>query len=483
MTASKFDRQTLQLLRNRNRAWRLLASPNAPFTISFLYQAFIASNTRTAAQNDLAARLEDHLREARDAGVDLPQSAEAYLDDWADEKSGWLRKFYPPNIDEPHFDLTPAAERAIQWIGRQLEHRVVGTQSRLLTIFQLLTEMIEGTEVDPDARLVELRKRRTQLDAEIASLEEGHVDLMNPSALRERFQLMSSMARELLSDFRELEHSFHQLDRDVRQKIASWEGGRGELLDGILGERETITSSEQGVSFRAFWDFLMSPDRQEELSSKLQRILELAPIRELQPDPRIRRVHYDWLEAGELTQRTVARLSGQLRQYLDDRVWIENRRIMTLIRGVEQQALQLLEKGVSPPSVVAEIDGTAPELGLPLERPLFQPPFVPQLHSEVLEAGAEDTPGDALFNQVAIDRSRLRANVQQELLERKQVSLAEVVARHPLEHGLAELVGYFAVASEDAKSSIDDQAAEQVSWQRPDGAFRSATIPLVVFHR
>jgi hypothetical protein len=32
----------------------------------------------------------------------------------------------------------------------------------------------------------------------------------------------------------------------------------------------------------------------------------------------LKRVHYDWLEAGEHTQRTVALLSQELRRFLDD---------------------------------------------------------------------------------------------------------------------------------------------------------------------
>jgi Protein of unknown function (DUF3375) len=42
----------------------------------------------------------------------MPKSAEAYLDDWAHDSMGWLRKFYPPGGDEAHFDLSPGAERA-----------------------------------------------------------------------------------------------------------------------------------------------------------------------------------------------------------------------------------------------------------------------------------------------------------------------------------------------------------------------------------
>ncbi len=57
----------------------------------------------------------------------------------------------------------------------------------------------------------------------------------------------------------------------------------------------------------------MSPTRQDELTALLERVIKLDPVRELEPDSRLRRVHYDWLEAGEVPQRTAARLSEQLR--------------------------------------------------------------------------------------------------------------------------------------------------------------------------
>ncbi len=61
----------------------------------------------------------------------------------------------------------------------------------------------------------------------------------------------------------------------------------------------------------------------------------------LNPEPRTRRVHHDWLEAGEHAQRTVAQLSLQLRRFLDDRAFVENRRILELLRGIENKALAL----------------------------------------------------------------------------------------------------------------------------------------------
>ena len=95
--------------------------------------------------------------------------------------------------------------------------------------------------------------------------------------MKDRFQQVSSLARELLGDFREVEHNFRRLDRRVREQIATWEGRKGELLEQIFGERDAIADSDQGRSFRAFWDFLMSPARQEELSTFWRRSSPFPP--------------------------------------------------------------------------------------------------------------------------------------------------------------------------------------------------------------
>src|SRR5260370_40518751 len=93
---------------------------------------------------------------------------------------------------------------------------------------------------------------------------------MDATQIKDRFLLMASTARGLLSDFREVEQNFRNLDRAVRARIAGWDDGKGPLLEEIFGQRDAIADSDQGKSFRAFWDFLMSPTRQEELSRLLQ---------------------------------------------------------------------------------------------------------------------------------------------------------------------------------------------------------------------
>ena len=148
------DFATLDALRTHHPAWRLLRSDHAPLVASFLHRVFVMPNMRTMAATDLAEALEDELYALRQQlGEEaFPKPALAYLNDWAAPEKGWLRKFYRPGTDEPQFDLTPATEKTIAWLGQLSERSFVGTESRLLTLFDLLRQMTEGSESDPAKR-------------------------------------------------------------------------------------------------------------------------------------------------------------------------------------------------------------------------------------------------------------------------------------------------------------------------------------------
>jgi hypothetical protein len=266
----------------------------------------------------------------------------------------------------------------------------------------------------------------------------------------------------------------------VREQIATWDGSKGALLQEIFGQRDLISETDEGKSFRAFWDLLMSPSRQDELSDLLDTVLKLAPVRELEPDSRLQRVHYDWLEAGEVTQRTVARLSEQLRRYLDDQAWLENRRIMQLMRDIEQKALALRGQ-VDERAAFMELDEPSPAITLAMDRTLFSPPFKPKITQHILDDEGVAIAADALFEQVYVDHLRLMSNVRRALQTRRQVSLATLAADYPIEQGLAELATYLKLATQDLHAAIDDDNTEVVAWTDDRGRRRQATLPLIIY--
>jgi len=489
------DHHTLSALRERHPAWRLLASAHAPLVAGFLHRVFVLPNVRLMNAADLAEALEDELYALREQlGPEAyPKGALDYLNDWAAPDKGWLRKFYKPGTDEAQFDLTPATEKAIAWLGQLSERAFVGTESRLLTLFALLEQISAGTEADPVKRVDDLRAKRDALDAEIARVLAGELPLLDDTAVKDRFQQFQQVARELLADFREVEHNFRQLDRKVREKIALWEGSKGALLEQIMGERDAIADSDQGRSLRAFWDFLMSSQRQEQLSERLDQVLALPAVAALKPEPRTRRVHHDWLEAGEHTQRTVAQLSQQLRRFLDDRAFLENRRILDLLHGIESKALAL--RSAAPTGTLMHLDAMGAGVELPFERPLFTPSVKPRLADVALEGFEAEIDTARLFEQFVVDKARLRSAIVQALRHQPQVTLRDLLQTAPLQRGLAELVAYLELvhappdgsALDGLRALVDESVTEPIAWQAHNAAGQSVTraarLPRVIFTR
>ncbi|MFA6092175.1 MAG: DUF3375 domain-containing protein [Elusimicrobiota bacterium] len=469
----------------KHPAWRLLSADSAPLIVSFLDQAFLESNARSYPQTLLVSRLDDYLfRLNEQIGNKYPRTAHEYLDEWARGENAYLRKYYPAKGDEPEFDLTPATEKAIEWL-RSLEQKpFVGTESRLLSIFQLLREVIQSTETDPAARLAALEKRKAELEEEIRNLRAGRPVSYDPTQVKERYLQIEDSARRLLADFRQVEENFRQLDRSARETIAVSDKSKGQLLDDIFGKEDAIASSDEGRSFRAFWEFLMSPARQDELQEMARKLVALEEVKALSPDDLLVRFKYRLMDAGEKVRKTSASLAEHLRRFLEGQAWLENRRIMEFIRSIEKQAVELK---TSPPrdSAFTRIDDVRPDLDLTMARGLFDQ----SKHGKTLLENVQVIEGegnfesDALYDIHFVDEVELRRRLDEALGEDSQITLGDVCTLFPLEKGLSELLTYLNIGAKDDKVLIDDDFRQTVSWRDPQGREKSADIPRVIFVR
>ena len=175
----------------------------------------------------------------------------------------------------------------------------------------------------------------------------------------------------------------------------------------------------------------------------------------------------------------MARLSQQLRRFLDDQAWLENRRIMDILHDVEARALAVRE--APPKGTFMELEDTAASIDLPLERPLYRPPVKPVIADVELETGDAEIDTAALYAQVVVDRAELARNIRQALQARSQVDLSEIVSSHPLRHGLAELVAYLQLAGDWPHAVVDEESPELLEWRTEEGTVRRARLPRVIF--
>ena len=468
----------------QHTTWKLLCADNSPLIISFFYRVFIQTNSRSLKQSELIEKLDDTLFHLRQIDpTKYPKAAKFYLTDWANADNAFLRKYYTQNSDEAEFDLTPASEKAIEWLRSLEQKQFIGTESRLLTVIELLQEILQTTETNADQRISALKKQRDEIDAQIAQLEQGQIISYDPRQVKERFYQLEETARSLLMDFRQVEENFRQLDRRTREKIAMSHKNKGELLDDIFGEQDEIGDSDQGKSFQAFWGLLMSPTKQEEFNDLIQKVLALEEVKSCQPDELLPKMKYHLLEAGEKVQRTNSSLVEQLRRYLDDQVWLENKRIMTIIHELEKTAIGIKH---FPPKAkdFSVIDDVKASIDLPLSRALFRPPSRSVIANKKLRAGAARFDSGLLYDQHYIDTDQLQARIHKLLQTQSQITLSHLCQQHPLEKGLSELIAYMNIATQDhANAIIDSQKEVEITWIDDQVGEKSITMPNVIFTR
>lgn len=467
----------------RHAALRLLRADHAPLIAGFLHAVFAITHRRSIPATELSARLEDYLDALRQPPHEsrYPRSAREYLEDWASGSAALLRKYYPARGDEPEFDLSVGAEKALEWLESLKPRPFAGTESRLMTLFNLLRELVRESESDGAARIAALETRRIEIDREIERVRGGIVEPMSATRVKERYFELEDTARRLLGDFRQIEENFRALDQRTRETITIGAQPKGRLLDTVFGERDYIRASDQGQSFAAFWELLMSPERQDELAQLLDATHRLRPVADLDRSGVVEEMPRALLAAGERVQQTASALVAQLRRFLDDRAALENRRIVELVGRIEQHALALREQLLAGDFV--HIDDLKLEFQVPLARPLFAPPRATALAAVDVVPGEADAPLDALLAHSAVDEVQLEEQIRSLLLERSQVSLSAITARYPPRHGVAEIVAYLALASRDGRALIDEQIQELIELPTPASPTRRLRVPKVLFVR
>ena len=226
----------------------------------------------------------------------------------------------------------------------------------------------------------------------------------------------------------------------------------------------------------------------------LQQVLSLSAVIELNPDKRTRRIHYDWLEAGEHAQRTVAKLSQQLRRFLDDQAWLENRYIMEILHEIEKKTLAMKETlfGTTVGSEFMMLESVAADIDLPMERPLFRPPLKSTMPDVELEEGDAELNTSVMYKQFMVDKLALAQHVRQSLQNKSQVSLRQLCQDRPLQRGLAELVAYLELAGDGIRAGqfeivVDDSVKDTIQWTMADDnkeeIVRTACLPRIIYSR
>ncbi len=475
------DHENIKYLKDYNPTVKLLRLDNAPLIISFLFQEFKKTNKIVISNTELKTSLSDYLYHLNHIYGEntYPGTAQNYLDKWSND--GFLRKYYTSNSDEPAFELTPATEKALDWIKDLDKKEFVGTESRLLKIFDILKEIVYKSSDDPLKRLEELEKQKHELEIEIEKIQSGNIEKLNETQIKERFFDVYDTARKLLSDFREVEYNFRELARSVREKQVNSNLKKGKLLEDIFKDQDFIWDTDQGRSFKAFWEFLMSQNKKDELDELIKTVSNLPEIQNIKHDDFIERIEVNLIDAGDKVNKTNHQLIEQLRRYLDDKTYLENKRIIEIIREIKSFAIQIKDNPLKNKDFLLLDD--RPLIELIMERPPFSVPKNPEIKNIELEEGdADSIDMGVLYKQLYIDQEELKIKIRELLKFNSQITLKQITEIYPIEKGLSEIITYFSIASKGNKSFINEEVIENmIISNKETKRYFEIKIPQIIF--
>lgn len=470
--------KALTFYRN-DKTLQLLRAEHFPLLVSFFYLAFKQQDRILYAQSELQSLLGDYLFTLERQGVDdYSKPPLDYLQKWAQQ--GYLRRYYE-TADEPVYELSPATENALKWLEDLNKQQFVGTHSRLLQFFHLLQQIVNTTS-GPYERIKLLQKERNKIDKEIEQIRLGNFVRPSNTQIKESYFLAEETARRLLSDFRQVEENFRELDTQTRQTIIKSSLAKADLLDNVFQQQDHLWNTDQGKSFQAFWEFLMSEQMQEELELLLEKMNAIPTIKEIKREQTIDRIKTNLVDAGDKVNRSNDGLIEQLRKFVEQKNLSESRHILHSIEQIENLLMEFKEN-VDTQESWMEIDGLF-KPAFTMQRPLFTPPVRVSFENTEVQDGVAEADTKILFEQFYVDIEELRNNIKHLLRNKSQVALSELLEHYKPGKGVTEVLGYIQIATSEGRHYLNRDQRERLTIENKDsGQIYHLQTPIIIFNR
>jgi Protein of unknown function (DUF3375) len=464
--------------------WMLLAADTAP-TILALLQSHLIDRDRRVAQSILFERLQRDLEELRAAGIDVRPQAQSYVAEWL--SAGYLERHFPAGATEEEYELSAAAAQAIRFVEGLVDKRATATESRLSVVIQQLARLIEETDKNQTTRIASLVNERERIEKEIERVEQGDIRILNDVQSLERIREVIALTQELVADFRRVRDEFDVLNRELRERLLDDNDSRGDVLEALFSGVDLIGESESGRTFAAFWRLLTDPQQSKILEDALESLDQREFFRKLTAEERqfLRHMTRTLLEQGGVVHDVLQNFARSLKNFVQSREYLEQRRINQLLGEAQRAALALKEVVGLAEKLEFELPMTSCKVRSLSQMTLHDPALALSDASVSDAPPAEislDTIGE-LVAQSEIDFNTLKDNIRACLLESKvhQVSIGEVLTSYPAEQGLGSVIGYMSLGSKHGV--VVQEQKEAVSWEGADCALRSARVPMIFFNK
>lgn len=456
--------QQMVSMRRNHPAWLLMASTNGPLiltSLKALIDAYPGGIDFEEAVEHLAAVFARHAEDAQfDTGDDHALAARREL-------RGWIKRKLIVERDGQLL-ATDALQRCFFFLESLEDQSMTSTASRLATVQQAIESLNAQLSSNQSSRAKMLEQRIEKLEEELAAVRRGEFEILSGSRAEEGIREVYQLAVSLRADFRRVEDSFRQADRELRERILSQQHHRGEVVDELLDGHDALLETGEGQVFDSFYQQLVQSADLELMKSRLRSILEnehtdRALARKQKADLRV--LVSRLVEESQRVIQARAQSERDVRGFLKSGLADEHLRVGALVQEIMRLALAVdwqSQKVRRAPSPLPPIAVSASNLPI-VERFLVKQ--VDQDDNAELDlhvTTADPTQMDEEFWQAyrALDRHRLFEDTIERLRDTgKPLTIGELARELPPTHDLETLSYWLAMARE---AGIPLQSEEEV---------------------
>lgn len=460
-------------------AWSLLRGRNAAAAVALL-GSHLAGDVRRRPAPEVFELIDGDLQDLRDHGFDLPQTAQAYCAEWRTE--GILIRRASEEAREETLELSQGAMAAIHFVTQLAEPRQAATESRLSNIFAALRQLAQDTDPSVTSRLAALRAEQDRIAAEIERVQAGDFEVLDADRALERARELLALADEIPSDFARVRSELESINRDLRERLISQEGSRGNVLEDIFRGVDHLAESEAGRSFNAFFSMILDAEQSTEFEDSVASVLErdFAGNLTARQTRFLRRMLPQLQDLSGEIHEVMTNLSRSLRRFVQSQEFQEDRRINELLRASLRDGVELSSQVRVWQPTGLSLDLTSMPLGSVSAFSLHNPA---DSETVTLVESRPPEPVDLrelreLARASEIDMNELVTNVNDVFLRRGAVTIPEVLEDYPATQGVASVVGLLVLAEAHAKA-LDGE--EPVRWHSSRGVARHGMVPRYLF--
>lgn len=475
--------QLVQTL-NNSPSVKLLKMRSAEFFLAFVTSVF--DEQMAIGEEKLQMLLENRLDNQREditdedinietLGESNETKAKRLIKEWTDKG---LFANYQNEDGEIIYELSSHTSKVIDWVTSLKKEEYIGTESKFKTLFSQLKDLVEFSNEDREKRLELLRQKKEDIERQIESLEMGEeIEVYEDYQIEPRYNSLNKLAKELLSDFKEVDDNFKKIIKQIYKRQTENEGKK-DILNYIFDAYAELKDSQQGKSFYAFWEFLLSSELQkewDELTDLLYKTLDKRNIDS--KDKFLKEMKKHLFDAGEKVSKTNDRMSEKLSLIIRNNGNSDTQATKQVINDIKKMLLNTAQnKERNNTSLNYEVI----ELKLPTERQLNLTPKQEVEYNNIPTEADLDINEleriDKLYNYHQIDRRILRKRIDIILRENTQTTLAEVIElNNGIEKGLSELFGYIAILKE-YKTIVSDNRTQEIIFSKN----KTITIPEII---